>query len=75
MIEKFTKSLEFLGFLNPSMSYQSCDKNLFKFDDAVINKHWLCFYAFYLDGCKKGRIDALNEISIECINKLNGVNK
>lgn len=75
MIEKFTKSLEFLGFLNPSMSYQSCDKNLFKFDDAVINKHWLCFYAFYLGGYRKGRIDALNEISIECINKLNGVNK
>ena len=64
MIDKFEKSLKFLGFEGLSMSHQSCDKNLYKFDDAVINKHWLCFYAFYLDGCKKGRIDALNEISI-----------
>lgn len=75
MIEKFTKSLGFLEIDAKNMNHQPCAKNLYKFDDAVINKHWLCFYAFYLDGCKKGRIDALNEISIECINKLNGVNK
>lgn len=67
MLDKFTKSLGFIGVNATNMNYSKCEKNIFKFEDENIDKHWRCFYAFY----KQGRIDILNEISIDCIQKLN----
>jgi hypothetical protein len=78
MIEGFTKSLGFLGIGAVNMNYSPSDKNMYKFEDENIDKYWRSFYAFYKkgvefgfsDGFSKGRIDALNEVSIDCIKKL-----
>ena len=78
MIEDFTKSLGFLGVDAKNMNYSLVEKNMYKFEDENIDKYWRCFYAFYKkgvecgfsDGFSKGRIDTLNEISIDCIKKL-----
>lgn len=66
MLEKFTKSLAFIGIDTSNMNHSECAKNMFKFEDDNIDKHWRCFYAFY----KQGRVDTLNEISIYCIRQL-----
>lgn len=66
MLEKFTKSLQFIGVSVENMNHAECPKNMFKFEDETIDKHWRCFYAFY----KNGRVDVLNEISIHCIREL-----
>lgn len=69
MLDKFTKSLGFIGANATNMNHSKCEKNIFKFEDENIDKHWRCFYAFY----KQGRTDTLNEISIDCIQKLNSI--
>ena len=66
MLDKFTKSLGFLGLNANNMNHSIDEKNLFKFEDESIDKMWRCFYAFY----KQGRVDTLNEISIDCMKKL-----
>lgn len=74
MIEKFTKSLGFIGIDASNMNYKSCDKNVYKFEDDQIDKQWRCFLAFYRDGHKQGQIDTWNEISIHAINEINKIN-
>ena len=71
MLEKFTKSLGFLGVNASNMNYKPCDKNVYKFEDEAIDKLWKCFLAFYRDGHKKGCVDTWNEISIHGINEIN----
>lgn len=39
---------------------------MYKFEDANINKHWLCFYAFY----KSGHNDALNEVAAFAVREI-----
>lgn len=70
MLDKFKKSLEFLSVDASNMEYKSCDKNVYKFDDPIISKHWLSCLAFYRDGHRQGRIDELNEISIHAIKEI-----
>lgn len=70
MINDFFKSLGFLGMDVKNSKYTEHPKNLYKFDDEQIDKQWRCFYAFYQSGVKQGRINTLNEVSIDCINKL-----
>ena len=54
MLDKFVKSLGFLGVDASNMNHQSCEKNRYKFEDENIDKHWRCFYAFYKNGFEKG---------------------
>lgn len=70
MLEKFIKSLGFMGINANNMNYAQDEKNVFKFEDESIDKQWRCFLAFYRDGVRQGKIDTLNEISIDCIKKL-----
>lgn len=73
MLEKFIKSLGFLGVNATNMNHAQDEKNVFKFEDDAIDKQWRCFLAFYRDGLRQGRIEVLNEISIDCIKKLESV--
>ena len=66
MLDKFTKSLGFLGIDASNMNHQSCEKYMYKFEDATINKHWLCFYAFYKDGYNS----AMNEVGAFAIREI-----
>lgn len=78
MLENFIASLGFLGVGATNTNHKTCDKNMFKFEDESIDKYWRSFYAFYKkgfefgfsDGFNKGRIEVLNEISIDCMRKL-----
>ena len=38
MLEKFTKSLAFIGIDTSNMNYSMCDKNIYKFEDEKIDK-------------------------------------
>ena len=40
MLNKFTKSLGFLGVNANNMNHSKCEKNIFKFEDENIDKHW-----------------------------------
>lgn len=70
MLEKFIKSLGFIGVNANNLNHTQDEKNIFKFEDENIDKQWRCFLAFYRDGLRQGRIDTLNEVSIYCIKKL-----
>lgn len=70
MFEKFIKSLGFLQVNANNTNHVHDEKNMFKFEDESIDKMWRCFYAFYKDGMNQGRINTLNEISIDCMKKL-----
>lgn len=67
MLDKFAKSLGFLGVNASNMNKKEHEKFMFVFEDEIVNKHWLSFFATYHNGRKQGRIDVLNEISIHCI--------
>lgn len=54
MLDKFVKSLGFLGVDASNMNYQTCEKNHYKFEDENIDKQWRCFYAFYKNGFEEG---------------------
>ena len=73
MLEKFTKSLAFIGVDTSNMKHSMCDKNIYKFEDEKIDKQWRSFFAFYRDGLRQGRIDTLNEIAADAMQKLNEV--
>ena len=68
MIDKFTKSLGFLGVNASNMNHVLDEKNMFKFEDKNIDKHWRCFYAFY----KMGWNDASNEMTAFAVRGLKG---
>ena len=72
MLELFFKHLDYIG-IQSGREHESCEKRGFKFTDAETQKHWLSFYATHKAGYKQGRVDALNQISIHCINELNNV--
>lgn len=73
MLELFFKHLDFVAPELTERGYQDHEKYIYKFDFETVNKHWLSFYATHRAGHKQGRIDALNQISIHCINELNNV--
>jgi len=73
MLELFEKHLSFVAPELKELKYELNEKNLYKFSDALVQKHWLSFYATYKAGYKQGCVDALNQISIHCINELNNV--
>lgn len=54
MLEKFLKSLGFLGIDASNVNHQLDEKNVFKFEDENIDKQWRCFYAFYKSGSEEG---------------------
>ena len=66
LLENFEKSLSFLGCDPIKMDHVKDEKMLFKFTDTQTDALWRCFYAFY----RKGRVDALNDVFIFCINEL-----
>lgn len=66
MLDKFTKSLGFLGVDASNMNHQPDEKNMFKFEDENIDKQWRCFYAFY----KTGWNDGLNAVGAFAISKI-----
>lgn len=70
MLDKFIKSLGFLNINANNTNHSLDEKNMFKFEDEQIDKMWRCFYAFYLEGVKQGKIKSLNNISIMCIKEL-----
>ena len=72
MLELFFKHLDYIG-IQSGREHEPCDKRGFKFIDAETQKHWLSFCAVHKGGYKQGRVDALNQISIHCINELNNV--
>ena len=45
MLEKFTKSLAFIGVDTSNMNYSMCDKNIYKFEDEKIDKQLRSFFA------------------------------
>lgn len=65
MLEKFLKSLEFLG-LSTDTSHIEDEKNLYKFVDPNVDKHWRAFYAFY----KQGYLDACNKIGVLAVQEI-----
>lgn len=65
MLEKFFKSLSFLG-IEADTSHVEDEKNLYKFSDANVDKHWRCFYAFY----KQGYLDACNKIGVLAVQEI-----
>ncbi len=69
MLNKFKKSLEFIGLNTDNMNHSECPKNVYKFEDETIDKHWRCFYAFY----RNGRTDALNELAAHCMKELGDI--
>lgn len=73
MLQKFIKSLGFLGIDATNVNHNECPKNVYKFESEAIDKQWRCFLAFYRDGHKQGQIDTWNEISIHAINEINKV--
>lgn len=73
MLELFFKHLDFLSPELTIRTYKDDEKRIYVFHDPVVNKHWLSFYATHKAGYKQGRVDALNQISIHCINELNNV--
>ena len=73
MLELFFKHLDFIGVKPVDATYIQDEKYIVKYNDPTLNKHWLSFYATHKAGYKQGRIDALNHISIQCINELNNV--
>lgn len=66
MLEKFLKSLEFLGIQATDTSHVADEKNLYKFTDATVDKHWRAFYAFY----KQGYLDACNKIGVLAVQEI-----
>ena len=66
MLENFFKSLKFLGVASDDMAHVEDEKNLYKFNDPLINKHWLCFYAFY----KTGYNDACNQFAALAVRQI-----
>lgn len=56
MLSNFAKALGHLGVNASNMNHKECEKYIYSFEDETIQKHWLCFYAFY----KAGHNDALN---------------
>ena len=66
MLSNFTQSLGYLGVDASNMNHQACEKYIYKFENEIIQKHWLCFYAFY----KTGHNDALNELQAELVRRI-----
>lgn len=67
MLENFLKSLEFLGVSSPElMTHVEDEKNMYKFSDANVDKHWRCFYAFY----KTGYNDACNQFAALAVREI-----
>lgn len=69
MLNKFKKSLEFIGLNTDNMNHSECPKNVYKFEDEWIDKHWRCFYAFY----RNGRTDALNDVAAHRMKELGDI--
>lgn len=66
MLEKFLKSLEFLGIQATDTRHAVDDKFYYKFNDPILDKHWRCFYAFY----KQGYLDACNKIGVLAVQEI-----
>ena len=69
MLNKFKKSLEFIGLNTDNMNHSECPKNVYKFEDETIDKYWRCFYAFY----RNGRTDVLSELAAHCMKELGDI--
>lgn len=76
MLDKFLKSLGFLGVYASNVNHHLDEKNMFKFEDENIDKQWRCFYAFYKSGSEEGykrgwnaACDEFGATAIRLINK------
>lgn len=70
MLELFEKHLAFIAPELKDLTYEKNEKHQFKFVNELVNKHWLSFRAIYSHAAKKGQIDALNQIKVECAFKV-----
>lgn len=68
MIELFFKHLDFVAPELTVRTHEAHEKYTYKFNDPLVNKHWLSFYATY----NRGHNDALNSIIIPLVNQLKG---
>ena len=65
MLELFFKHLDFVA-IDGDRSHEACEKNLYKFNDVNVNKHWRSFYATY----RKGYLDACNKIGVLAVQEI-----
>lgn len=70
MLETFIKSLGYLGVDASNLNKTEHEKFMFKFEDEVVNKHWLSFYATY----KRGYKDACDKIGVLAIREIGELN-
>lgn len=66
MLEKFIKSLGYLGIDASNVNHTQDEAFMFKFEDKVIDKQWRCAYAFYKTGCE----DMCNKIATIAIQEI-----
>ncbi len=58
-----------MGYVAPEiilLTYENAEKNLYKFHDPLVNRHWLSFYATY----RRGYNDACNEIGVIAVQNI-----
>lgn len=70
MLELFFKHLEFVGIKPTDTTNVQDDRRIVKFNDPVLNKHWLSFYATYMNG-RKSAFDDLGVWAIQNVSKVN----
>ena len=70
MLELFFKHLEFVGIKPTDATYVKDDRRIVKFNDPALNKHWLSFYATYMNG-RKSAFDDLGVWAVQNVSKVN----
>ena len=69
MLEMFFKYLDFAAPHLTQRNHVEHEKNLFKFEDADVNKHWLYFLATFKAG-RKSAFDEIALLALQNISKL-----
>lgn len=70
MLELFEKHLSFVAPELKDLKYEPNEKNLYRFSDALVQKHWLSFYATYMRG-RKSAFDDLGVWAVQNVSKFN----
>ena len=68
MLELFEKHLSFVAPGLKDLKYELNEKNLYKFNDSIVQRHWLSFYATYMRG-RKSAFDDLGVWAVQNVSK------
>ena len=68
MLELFEKHLSFVDPELKDLKYEPNEKNLYKFNDSIVQRHWLSFYATYMRG-RKSAFDDLGVWAVQNVSK------